>query len=139
MTGRGGRVAALRLAGVLMATAGGLAALGGAALVAGDLSTHTDEWDGLAAGLGLMVGVPGLVLVLAGIAVARSANRSTTTSAAITGVVGLVTVIVAANDGDAFGLTLMTPLLVTGLVLIAVAAACGRTGEPIDSPGGSSR
>jgi peptidoglycan/LPS O-acetylase OafA/YrhL len=140
VTGRQARVTALRVVGAVMATAGAVAVLGGAALVAADLSSHTDEWDGLMVFFGMMLAVPGLMLVLAGVTVTRSARRGTATSALVTGVVGGLTVIVAANQGDAFGLGLTTPLLVVGLVLVAVAAACGRAREqPIDSPGGISR
>jgi peptidoglycan/LPS O-acetylase OafA/YrhL len=130
VTGRRARVVTLRVTGVVLAVIGGVAALAGAALIAADLADRTDEWDGIWIFFGILVAVPGSLLVLAGVTVARTARRDTLTPAVVTGVVGVVTVVIAGNNGHSLGLGLTTPMLVSGLLLIVVAAVCGRARDP---------
>ena len=82
----------------------GLAALPVAAyVVIGDLSDHSDDWDGLAAFIGALVGVVALVLVGVGALVLRLLRRTPVAAGAIVTALGSPLLVTGVQQGAAFG------------------------------------
>ena len=82
----------------------GVAALPVAAyLVIGDLSDHSDEWDGLAAFIGALVGGVTLVLVGVGALVLRLLRRNPVAAGAIVTALGGLLLLQGVHQSAAFG------------------------------------
>ena len=81
-----------------------LAALPVAAyFVIGDLSDHSDDWDGLAAFIGALVGGVALVLVGVGALVLRLLRRNPVAAGAIVTALGGVLLLQGVHQSAAFG------------------------------------
>jgi hypothetical protein len=133
-------------AGVLRVVMVGLVVLGLATLplagwlVVADLSDHSDEWDGLAAFFGAVLGGAGLLLAATGSLVVRLLRRHPRVAGAVAAALGAMVLLTGLRQGAAFGVgslaelsLLLVGLLVAvpgALVLVAARTASTRPGSP---------
>ncbi len=105
---------------VVLQVVAGLAVLPVAAfLVLGDLSDHTDEWDGFVALLAVLAAGVALLLVGVGALVLRLLRRRPTVAGAIATAVGALALLQGLHRGAGFGLGAAD----VGVVLVGLALA----------------
>lgn len=95
---------ALRVVAVVQVVVGLAALLVAAYFVIGDLSDHSDDWDGLAALIGAVVGGAAVVLVGVGALVLRLLRRNPVAAGAIVTALGGVLLLQGVHQSAAFRL-----------------------------------
>ncbi len=137
---RSSRVA-LRAAAAIVALAGGSVVVLGLGLVADDLSTRGEMFDGLGVVFGLVIGGVGAVVIGAAALCLWLVRRKPTAAAVIVIVVGVLVagagwVVVGGSGPLVAGPMILGGLLVAGM---GFGGALVQPDGTIDSPGGSAR